>query len=195
MPLTSRATAALAIVALRLSCTQPMPSPLTSQTPSGQPMHMPSKGTVVKKTARWRFPKRRMRSGLIQGINTANKAWMVSATLSEMTKLTRYQRHPLAMTPKSVNITATAAAKSTVQTTWSHYPTIFKAYDIRGIVGKNIDENFAEHLGRAFGSEAWLPARRPWRWGATGACRARPGGRPDPRPEEPPGWTWWTSAP
>ncbi len=30
----------------------------------------------------------------------------------------------------------------------------FKAYDIRGIVGKGIDEAFAEHLGRAFGSEA-----------------------------------------
>ncbi len=33
-------------------------------------------------------------------------------------------------------------------------PSIFKAYDIRGIVGKTIDEAFAEHLGRAFGSEA-----------------------------------------
>ena len=31
---------------------------------------------------------------------------------------------------------------------------IFKAYDIRGIVGKTIDETFAEHLGRAFGTEA-----------------------------------------
>ena len=30
----------------------------------------------------------------------------------------------------------------------------FKAYDIRGIVGEAIDEIFAEHLGRAFGSEA-----------------------------------------
>ena len=30
----------------------------------------------------------------------------------------------------------------------------FKAYDIRGIVGKTVDETFAEHLGRAFGSEA-----------------------------------------
>jgi phosphomannomutase len=30
----------------------------------------------------------------------------------------------------------------------------FKAYDIRGIVGKTIDESFAEHLGRAFGSAA-----------------------------------------
>jgi phosphomannomutase len=30
----------------------------------------------------------------------------------------------------------------------------FKAYDIRGIVGQAIDEQFAEHLGRAFGSEA-----------------------------------------
>ncbi len=30
----------------------------------------------------------------------------------------------------------------------------FKAYDIRGIVGQSLDERFAEHLGRAFGSEA-----------------------------------------
>jgi len=30
----------------------------------------------------------------------------------------------------------------------------FKAYDIRGVVGKGIDETFAEHLGRAFGTEA-----------------------------------------
>jgi phosphomannomutase len=33
-------------------------------------------------------------------------------------------------------------------------PTVFKAYDIRGVVGKSIDQDFAEHLGRAFGSEA-----------------------------------------
>ncbi|WP_418319487.1 phosphomannomutase/phosphoglucomutase [Piscinibacter sakaiensis] len=33
-------------------------------------------------------------------------------------------------------------------------PSSFKAYDIRGIVGRTIDEAFAEHLGRAFGSEA-----------------------------------------
>ncbi|HEX7383584.1 MAG TPA: phosphomannomutase/phosphoglucomutase [Burkholderiaceae bacterium] len=31
---------------------------------------------------------------------------------------------------------------------------IYKAYDIRGVVGRTIDETFAEHLGRAFGSEA-----------------------------------------
>ncbi|MCZ2441381.1 MAG: phosphomannomutase/phosphoglucomutase [Burkholderiales bacterium] len=31
---------------------------------------------------------------------------------------------------------------------------VFKAYDIRGVVGQTIDESFAEHLGRAFGSEA-----------------------------------------
>jgi phosphomannomutase len=31
---------------------------------------------------------------------------------------------------------------------------VFKAYDIRGIVGQTIDERFAEHLGRAFGSAA-----------------------------------------
>jgi phosphomannomutase len=33
-------------------------------------------------------------------------------------------------------------------------PSVFKAYDIRGIVGQTIDERFALHLGRAFGSQA-----------------------------------------
>ncbi|HSV68702.1 MAG TPA: phosphomannomutase/phosphoglucomutase [Methylibium sp.] len=37
---------------------------------------------------------------------------------------------------------------------------IFKAYDIRGIVGTTIDERFAEHLGRAFGSEARAAGER-----------------------------------
>jgi phosphomannomutase len=39
-------------------------------------------------------------------------------------------------------------------------PTVFKAYDIRGVVGRNIDETFAEHLGRAFGSEARAAGER-----------------------------------
>jgi len=39
-------------------------------------------------------------------------------------------------------------------------PTVFKAYDIRGVVGRNIDEAFAEHLGRAFGSEALAAGER-----------------------------------
>ena len=37
---------------------------------------------------------------------------------------------------------------------------VFKAYDIRGIVGKTIDERFAEQLGRAFGSEAVAAGER-----------------------------------
>src|SRR5512132_2558436 len=37
---------------------------------------------------------------------------------------------------------------------------IFKAYDIRGVVGKTVDEAFAEHLGRAFGSEALAAGER-----------------------------------
>jgi len=36
----------------------------------------------------------------------------------------------------------------------------FKAYDIRGIVGTTINERFAEHLGRAFGSEAVAAGER-----------------------------------
>ena len=36
----------------------------------------------------------------------------------------------------------------------------FKAYDIRGIVGQALDEAFAEHLGRAFGSEALAAGER-----------------------------------
>lgn len=39
-------------------------------------------------------------------------------------------------------------------------PSVFKAYDIRGIVGRTIDEGFAEHLGRAFGSEAVAAGER-----------------------------------
>jgi phosphomannomutase len=39
-------------------------------------------------------------------------------------------------------------------------PSVFKAYDVRGVVGKTIDETFAEHLGRAFGSEARLAGER-----------------------------------
>ena len=39
-------------------------------------------------------------------------------------------------------------------------PSVFKAYDIRGVVGRTIDEAFAEHLGRAFGSEAVAAGER-----------------------------------
>jgi phosphomannomutase len=34
------------------------------------------------------------------------------------------------------------------------HASIFKAYDIRGVVGTTLDEALAEHLGRAFGTEA-----------------------------------------
>ncbi len=34
------------------------------------------------------------------------------------------------------------------------HASIFKAYDIRGVVGTTLDEQLAEHLGRAFGTEA-----------------------------------------
>ena len=37
---------------------------------------------------------------------------------------------------------------------------VFKAYDIRGIVDQTIDEVFAEHLGRAFGTEAIAAGER-----------------------------------
>ncbi len=40
------------------------------------------------------------------------------------------------------------------------HASVFKAYDIRGIVDKTIDERFAEHLGRAFGSEALAAGER-----------------------------------
>jgi phosphomannomutase len=39
-------------------------------------------------------------------------------------------------------------------------PSIFKAYDIRGIVGRTLDEAVAEHLGRAFGTEALAAGER-----------------------------------
>ena len=37
---------------------------------------------------------------------------------------------------------------------------IFKAYDVRGVVGKTLDEAVAEHLGRAFGTEARAAGER-----------------------------------
>ena len=37
---------------------------------------------------------------------------------------------------------------------------VFKAYDIRGIVGLGVDEGFAEQLGRAFGSEVLASGER-----------------------------------
>ena len=40
------------------------------------------------------------------------------------------------------------------------HASVFKAYDIRGIVDKTIDEQFAQHLGRAFGSEALAAGER-----------------------------------
>jgi phosphomannomutase len=40
------------------------------------------------------------------------------------------------------------------------HASVFKAYDIRGVVPQTIDETFAEHLGRAFGSEARAAGER-----------------------------------
>ncbi|MFO1293679.1 MAG: phosphomannomutase/phosphoglucomutase [Rubrivivax sp.] len=40
------------------------------------------------------------------------------------------------------------------------HASVFKAYDIRGVVGSTIDESFAEHLGRAFGSAAVAAGER-----------------------------------
>lgn len=40
------------------------------------------------------------------------------------------------------------------------HPSIFKAYDIRGIVPSTLDEEVAESLGRAFGTVAWQQGER-----------------------------------
>ena len=40
------------------------------------------------------------------------------------------------------------------------HASIFKAYDIRGVVGQTLDETLAEHLGRAFGTEARLAGEK-----------------------------------
>ena len=63
------------------------------------------------------------------------------------------------------------------------HASVFKAYDIRGIVDKTIDEHFAEHLGRAFGSEALAAGERAVAVGRDGR-HSGPGARrgADPRP-------------
>lgn len=50
---------------------------------------------------------------------------------------------------------------------------VFKAYDIRGIVGQTIDEAFAEHLGRAFGTEAVAAGERAVAVGRDGRLSGR----------------------
>jgi phosphomannomutase len=40
------------------------------------------------------------------------------------------------------------------------HASIFKAYDIRGVVGQTLNEELAEHLGRAFGTEAKLAGEK-----------------------------------
>jgi phosphomannomutase len=40
------------------------------------------------------------------------------------------------------------------------HASIFKAYDIRGVVGQTLNEELAEHLGRAFGTEAQLAGEK-----------------------------------
>jgi phosphomannomutase len=46
---------------------------------------------------------------------------------------------------------------------------IFKAYDIRGVVPSTVNEAMAEALGRAFGTVALREGQPWWRWGAMGA--------------------------
>src|SRR5450755_1442260 len=58
------------------------------------------------------------------------------------------------------NALPTIAATSRVGSFMHVSASVFKAYDIRGIVGTTIDERFAEHLGRAFGSEALAAGER-----------------------------------
>ena len=74
----------------------------------------------------------------------------------------------------------------------------FKAYDIRGIVDDALDDAFAEHLGRAFGSEA-VRLGREGGFPAVGRDgRVRPGSRLAAaliRGWPPPASTWSTSAP
>ncbi len=53
-------------------------------------------------------------------------------------------------------------------------PSIFKAYDIRGIVGRTLDEQVAEHLGRAFGTEALAAGERAVAVGRDGRLSGPP---------------------
>ena len=63
------------------------------------------------------------------------------------------------------------------------HASVFKAYDIRGIVDQTIDEPFALHLGRAFGSEALAAGERAVAVGRDGRHSGPgPGRGAEPRP-------------
>ena len=44
---------------------------------------------------------------------------------------------------------------------------IFKAYDIRGVVPSTVTEQVAEAIGKAFGTVARLEVKHRWRWVVT----------------------------
>jgi phosphomannomutase len=48
-------------------------------------------------------------------------------------------------------------------------PSIFKAYDIRGVVPSTVDEAVAEGIGRAFGTIALREGETTWLLAATAA--------------------------
>ena len=68
-------------------------------------------------------------------------------------------------------------------------PSIFKAYDIRGIVPSTLDEQVAEALGRAFGTVARREGETTVAVGRDGACPARPSRPPWCAAWSPAGWT------
>jgi phosphomannomutase len=44
---------------------------------------------------------------------------------------------------------------------------VFKAYDIRGVVPVGLNESVAEGLGKAFGTAAMAAGNARWPWGVT----------------------------
>lgn len=72
----------------------------------------------------------------------AGPAGRCAAVQGPLPTIRRSSRPPPSTTPMQVQASA------------------FKAYDIRGVVGQALDEGFAEHLGRAFGSEARAAGER-----------------------------------
>lgn len=77
------------------------------------------------------------------------------STLPEITLAEAMKQHPAdATTAAGTAATAAAAGKIAVEEATAVDPAIFRAYDIRGVVGQTLTSGVARLLGRAIGSEA-----------------------------------------
>ena len=139
------------------------------------------------------FPDEGGHVGFVSGPFPGHLDWLPRRAAGLLQERARYPADwpPLDLahrsTPADRRVWDNACVSSLSVLAMSHVPPeIFKAYDIRGIVGKTLTPDIAELIGRAIGSQARAldqtpglhrPRRPPVRARAVRGARPRPAGR------------------